>query len=160
MLLSEADPEPRIDERAIARGRDRVVRGEAVLDPASRGGRVEVAHGLGHAHRVARRLDPDVGPPARVGSRCAEHEADDLATAGCNGSRGGVRGELVDRGARGVALLERSRKARLERAMGGVALCEQAGGVIEEPGPNGWISRRGTIAQRSATAVIREDDPA
>ena len=132
MLLAEAEPEPRIDEGDIARRRDRVVGGEAVLDPASRCRRVEVAHVLRHFHGVARRLDPDVGPPARVGSRCAEHEADDLATAGCNGSRGVVRGELVDRGARGAALLERGRKARLERAMGGVALCEQAGGVVEE----------------------------
>ena len=47
VLLPEAEPEPGVDEGGSLGGHERVVGGAALLDPAGRGERVEVADVLG-----------------------------------------------------------------------------------------------------------------
>ena len=131
-----------------------------LLDPARRRERVEVAHVLGYASRVAGGLDPDVRPPGQVRSRRAEHVADDLAAARGDGSGGVLRGELLDRPARHVELLVRGRQRRLVDAVGGMPLREQARCVVEELGAVGMDLEAHIGRHRTARCLIREDDPA
>ena len=95
----------------IAGGHDRVVRRAALLDPAGRGERVEIAHILGQLDGVPGGLDPDVRPPGRVRARRSEQVADDLAAARRDGARGVLRRQLLDGLARDIDLLVRGGQA-------------------------------------------------
>ena len=134
MLLTEAEPEPGIDQRRITSRRDRVVRGLTLLDPTGRRRPVEIAHILGDPHRMARRLDPHVRPPGLILARRPDQVADDLAAAGGDGTRGRLRRELGDRVASHVHLLVGRRQAGLVDALSGMPPHEQAGRIVEKIG--------------------------
>src|SRR5262249_53061452 len=131
LLLCEADPRPRVDERT-ARGEEHVVAITPLLDPACCRVAVEVARVLGLLHGVARELDPDVLAPDVHFARCAAHIADEAAA-----SQSGRAG-CVSRAPRGLELLERSgrvlvalRQQRLGLAMARVPRREEACGLVE-----------------------------
>ena len=63
VLPTEAQPEPGVNEGRIGGGHEGVLLLEALFEPAGRGVSPYVAQQLGVAHRVPRRLDPDVRPP-------------------------------------------------------------------------------------------------
>src|SRR5262249_25626983 len=63
LLLTEAEPEPGVDELRVGRGNQDIVSPSAGFNPARSRRAVEVAHELGLARSMAGDLDPDVRPP-------------------------------------------------------------------------------------------------
>ena len=131
LLMAEAEPEPRVDERVVGSRQHRVVQGEAVGDPAFRGRRVEVPHELGADGGVAGRLDPHVRPPARVAGS-ADDEACDLAVHQAGDTRRAVRtDERADLLACQVRILVPLVEAGLDEPVRAVALGEQDRGAVQ-----------------------------
>ena len=73
VLRTEAQPEPGIEQGGVGRRHERVVRSQALLDPARRRLRPDVSQALRVARRVPGRLDPDVRAPALYRTGLAQH---------------------------------------------------------------------------------------
>ena len=129
VLHAETDVEPGVDERAVVGRDEHVVPVSALVDPALRGGTVEVARELGLLDRVAGELHPDVGAPERVPRR-AQEEPRHAAAGHCDRSGGVVASrQLLHLGARDVRILEPGGQAGLHLPLPTVALGEQTAGV-------------------------------
>ena len=111
----------------VVRGTTAVVAWTALVDPARRGERVEVAHVLRLLDGVAGRLDPDVRAPHRVVARRADEVADEPPVAQPGGARGGLAApDALQLLARRGRLLVARREQRLGLAVARVAGREQA----------------------------------
>ena len=147
VLLAEADPEPRVDERGVTGGNERVMARAPVLHPALGRSRVQVAEILRLLDCVAGELDPDVLAPDPRLQRSADQVADyapipDGGRAGCL-----LRApRLFDLGPRRHRALEARRKRRLGLALARVAGGEEPAGVVQMPVGKGdyFEARHGT----------------
>ncbi len=132
VLVAEPEPEPRVDERGVGRRHHRVVRGEALRDPALGRDGVEVAHELRLRDGMARGVDPDVRAPARVARPPIRNPA--TSPPGDGGDARGAVGadeDLLDLLAgRGCVLVARV-EARLDEPLRPVPLREQPRGAVE-----------------------------
>ena len=88
MLLPEAEPEPGVDERGVARGDDGVVRRAALVDPAGCREGIEVARRLCVADSVAGGSTQTFGPQIGLLVWRAEQVADDRSAAARHRARG------------------------------------------------------------------------
>ena len=145
VLLSEAEPEPGVDERGVARGDDGVVRRATLVDPAGCREGIEVARRLGLGDGVAGRLDPDVRPPDRVLSRGADARSPRWRR---RGSR--PRPEAPSVASSSIAARATSGRSYAAGRPGSTSGVPR-GGARAGPrprrgssGPNGWSSRRAT----------------
>ena len=131
VLVAEPEPKPGVDQHGIRGGNHRVVRGEAVVDPAGRGGGVEVADELRAVGRLPGRVDPDVRAPGRL-ARPPEQEARDPAVEhGGRARRALDVAQLVDLPARHIGVFVAGVEAGLDEPLRPVSLREQPRGAVE-----------------------------
>ncbi len=125
VLLAEPQPEPGVHQGCVVRGHDRVLHLQAALHPGRRRGGVQVADRLRLRGGVSGRLDPDVGPPRRVGPAPAQQVAGHVAGLGGHGTGRSAVEKGLHLGGRGGRILEAGGQQRLRRPVGGVAAGEQ-----------------------------------
>ena len=131
VLVAEAEPEPRVDERRVGRRDHGVVGGEPVVDPAGGGHGVEVTHQLRVDGRVAGGVDPHVRAPAFL-PWPSEQEADDRAVGHGGDARAALPvKKLLDLAPRRIGVLVSDVQPGLDMPVGSMASREQRCGTVE-----------------------------